>query len=175
MFALCLRIFCYSIGCLYLFFKVAVSLGTSMKLLRFQTQEKKLVQFSFCFSRNSREMCCSLVICLVTIVPLFFLLDFFMKRCTTYGAAKKMPGPYMWPIVGALDFFFSRQGKLCHFKCPVNYRFDGSFVSDRTFEISTRFCKKFKNGFVYWSFGFFIYHMYSADSFEVLVFHLILL
>lgn len=42
-------------------------------------------------------------------------------------------------------------------------------VTDKTFEISTNFCEKFKNGFVYWSFGFFIYQMYSADSFEVLL------
>lgn len=41
-------------------------------------------------------------------------------------------------------------------------------IVDKTFEIVTEFCKKFKNGFAYWSFGFFIYHIYSADSFEVI-------
>lgn len=55
------------------------------------------------------------MICLCTIVTLFFLLDFIIKNYTTYGIAKEIPGPYMWPIIGAINFFFSPQGQFFNF------------------------------------------------------------
>lgn len=39
-------------------------------------------------------------------------------------------------------------------------------ITDKTFEIAKMCSKKFANGFVYWSFGFFIYHIYSAEGLE---------
>lgn len=56
------------------------------------------------------------VICLCSIVTLFFLLDFIIKNYTTYGIAKAIQGPYMWPIIGAINFFLSPQGKFLIFK-----------------------------------------------------------
>lgn len=46
---------------------------------------------------------------LSSLVTIFLLLDFLVKKCTTYNLAKEIPGAYMWPIVGALDFFGSPQ------------------------------------------------------------------
>lgn len=111
------------------------------------------------------------VLCLCSIMTLYLLLDFFMKNYTTYGIAKAIPGPYMWPIIGATKFFLSPQGEWNLYsnlaKKIIQTELLCNCFTDKTFEISTKFCKKFKNGFAYWSFGFFIYQMYSADSFEV--------
>lgn len=57
-----------------------------------------------------------LVMFLCTLVALLFLLDFIMRNYTTYGIAKDMQGPYMWPIIGAVNFFLSPQGDFSIFK-----------------------------------------------------------
>lgn len=37
------------------------------------------------------------------------------------------------------------------------------------FETGLKFCKMYANGFVYWTFGYFIYHIYTAEKLEKIV------
>ncbi|KAJ6645533.1 putative cytochrome P450 4ac1 [Pseudolycoriella hygida] len=82
-----------------------------------------------------------------SIVTCFLIVDFCVRKFTTYGLAKSIPGPYMYPIIGATNFLFSSS-------------------ENKTLEIAMKFCEAFPNGFPYWTFGFFIYHCYSAESLE---------
>lgn len=54
----------------------------------------------------------SLFVILLTIVLFVILFDFLIRKYTNYGLAISMPGPYMYPIVGSLDFIGLSQGSL---------------------------------------------------------------
>lgn len=117
-----------------------------------------------------------------SLAALLVLLDFYVKNYTTYKIAKSIQGPPMLPIIGSTQFLFSPQGEFYwmtteHIPSAARsqlqlirhvYSFICAFIVERTYEIGMEFCNKFKNGFAYWTFGFFIYHIYSADSFEVI-------
>lgn len=47
----------------------------------------------------------STLIC--SVVALYVILDFYVKRFTAYELAKSLPGPRMFPIIGATNFLFS--------------------------------------------------------------------
>lgn len=117
-------------------------------------------------------MFCALVICLCTVVTLFFILDSIVKNYTTYRIAKEMPGPFMWPIIGAMTFFFIPQGvrfiRIVHNNTngsSINLNY-GTSVADKVFKITRDLCRKHKNGFAFWTLGAMVYHVYSAESFE---------
>lgn len=61
-------------------------------------------------------------------MTLFFLLDFIIKTYTTYGIAKAIQGPYMWPIIGAINFFLSPQGKFLIFKLFYAIHLNGASI-----------------------------------------------
>lgn len=87
--------------------------------------------------------------------------------------AKAMPGPYMWPVIGAINYFACPQGefstmKLFHLTHESLY-YNHASVPDKIYEVTTELFTKFRKGFVYWSFGHFIYNVYSADAIEVLL------
>lgn len=52
----------------------------------------------------------STVLC--SILTIFVVLDFIVKRYTSYNVGKSIPGPHMYPIVGAVKFLGSPQSKL---------------------------------------------------------------
>ncbi|XP_055302936.1 probable cytochrome P450 4ac1 [Sitodiplosis mosellana] len=91
----------------------------------------------------------TLVMVLCSIVALLVLLDFLVKNFTTYKIAKLSQGPPMYPIIGSTQFLFSSQ--------------------ENTFKMGTSLCSKYPSGFMYWTFGIMVYHIYSADSFERIV------
>lgn len=41
------------------------------------------------------------------------------------------------------------------------------FVADKLFDIAMDYVKQSPQGFAYWSFGVFVYHIYSAEAIEV--------
>lgn len=47
----------------------------------------------------------STIIC--SVVSILVILDFYVKKFTSYKLAKSLPGPHMYPIIGATDFLYS--------------------------------------------------------------------
>lgn len=120
--------------------------------------------------RSDFKMILILLKLLFGFVFILVLLDFIVRTFTTYNAGKAIPGPYMYPIVGALKFFCSPQGtplrkKGIHRK--KENKNQNLFITDKTFKLGMDYVKQFPQGFAYWSFGVFVYHIYSAEAIEV--------
>lgn len=103
-----------------------------------------------------------------SVLTFLVILDFCIKRFTTYGLAKSIPGPRMYPIIGAIDFLSSNsQGdETFGHKLELIAKLIVLDIPEKTLEISMKLSAKYPNGFPYWTFGFFIYHCYSAESLE---------
>ncbi len=112
----------------------------------------------------------STIIC--SIVTFFVILDYCVKKFTSYGLAKSLPGPKMYPLIGATNFLFSSTESI-NFYHIVSVDLETElrndflyFIPDKTLDIALKFCNIYPNGFPYWTFGYFIYHCYSAESLE---------
>lgn len=112
---------------------------------------------------------------LCSLVAFLVLLDFYVRNFTTYKIAKSLQSPLMLPIIGSQSFLCASQGEI---KSPqkkilpqkFSYFWDEKwmlFIAEKTYQITMDLCKQFKNGFAYWTFGFLMYTIYSADSVEV--------
>lgn len=105
----------------------------------------------------------STIVC--SIVSLFVLVDFYVKKFTSYGLAKSLPGPHMYPIIGATDFLYSSNESKLE-KLVSRCQMMKLLFSDQTLDIAIKFSNIYPSGFPYWTFGTLVYHCYSAESLE---------
>lgn len=119
----------------------------------------------------------SIVLC--TVCALLALLDYLIKRFTTFNMAKVIPGPPIYNIIGstALNFTPQRMFALKTFSdfclCLISVQKICYFTSidcvvlDKAFQMTIELSKTYPKGFVYWTMGYLGYTCYSADAFEV--------
>lgn len=112
---------------------------------------------------------------LVIFLLLFCLFDYLIRNGRTYKLATSLKGPKMLPYIGSVEFLGLDQGNWSNSRLKLKKSLNCYFplCIEHSFTLARKNALLYRNGYRYWTFGIFIYNIYSADLLQVCIILLI--